>query len=204
MVFKIIFLSFLIFFISACFGGDKNIKIIENIDIKNDKNKPEKKGKISVIKNPSTEDEKHVTQATKDLLAKQRENFPKILSELKANKKKTSHWIWWVFPTEKSGLSEDTPKTKVTLDQVDYILKYADLNAWSTILEEIYQLLKSQSVGPWKNRDNRPNPAVIPPIDHDRINYALKFWLETAGDKIQKNRRFYEAFKNLDRFYWKS
>jgi hypothetical protein len=140
------------------------------------------------------------------LVAKQSAHFPAILKELRNNKKKTSHWVWWVFPTEKAGASEDEPKTMVDVSMVDALLREADLNSWSEIIEEIFSLLKAEAfTRGWKESGgNKPDSAIIPRIDHNRINYALLFWLKKVKDKTQKYPRFYSALKNLSKFDWKT
>jgi Protein of unknown function (DUF1810) len=138
------------------------------------------------------------------LINKQDANFPNILKELQDNKKKTSHWIWWVFPSEKPGDSEPGQKTSVNLNNVDYLLTHANMNGWSQILEEIFNLLKTQAVEPWKESGNTPNPAVIPSMDHGRIHHALIFWLQKAQDKTKKYPRFFNALNNLNKFNWRS
>ncbi len=51
-----------------------------------------------------------ITTVTKNLILKQNNEFPRILSELKTNRKKTTHWSWWIFPTTLPGASELRPK----------------------------------------------------------------------------------------------
>jgi hypothetical protein len=139
------------------------------------------------------------------LIDKQNAHFPNILKELQDNKRKTSHWIWWVFPTERSGASEPDPKTSVDLSTVDDLLKNANMDAWSQILEEIFALLKNAAsvAGVWQESgNNKPDENVIPSIDHGRIQYALEFWLGKAKEHTQKNARFFNALDNLKRFDW--
>ena len=42
------------------------------------------------------------------LLERQRLHCPLVLRELHMSRRKTSHWSWWVFPTEQQGMSEPT------------------------------------------------------------------------------------------------
>jgi DNA mismatch repair ATPase MutL len=132
----------------------------------------------------------------KNLIAKQKKYFPQILDELQKNKKKTGHWIWWVFPTEMPGASEPEPKTSVQASSADYLLSNADIDAWSEILEEMYNLLNANA------HAGRPDSAVIPNIDHGRINYALKFWLGTVEGITKRYPRFHKALVNLAQFKW--
>lgn len=140
-------------------------------------------------------------RAVKNLVDKQNQQFPKILAELNAGRK-TSHWIWWVFPTTLKGASEPEPKTFVDAEMAGLLLKEASIDAWSEILEKIYDLLKKDQKGAFKPAHNRPNPDIIPKIDHGRIHFALKFWLEEAKDVLKKYPRFFDALKNLTAFDW--
>lgn len=137
------------------------------------------------------------------LLSNQKTNFAKILNELKSKRKKTSHWIWWVFPTTLAGASEGPPKSKVTKATADYVLSNADIDQWSEILETMFELLKENPMGKWQTQNNKPNSSIIPTIDHGRIGYALIFWLTSVKDSTQKYPRLYQAFKNLQAFDWK-
>jgi|SRR5579871_3755363 len=182
----------------SCYGGSApNPSVID---------KPGDGGKTddSRPRKPAADKESSVMadSAVMHLIKKQNDKFPSILNELKTKRKKEDHWIWWVFPTEQPGKSEENPKTYVTVSQVDYVLTHADMDAWSAILEEIFDLLKSNPKGPWKDFHNKPNDAIIDSADHGRIGFALNFWLDDAGAKTKSNKRFYSAMKNLDKFDW--
>lgn len=137
------------------------------------------------------------------LIGKQKVHFPKILTELKAESRKVGHWIWWVFPTEKPGDSESEPRTFVNLLTAEELLSKANIDAWSEILEKIYELLENEAMGPLKTAHNIPNPAIIPTEDHGRINHALAFWLEKAVVFTKKYPRFFNALEKLKAFDWK-
>ncbi|MCA9506895.1 MAG: DUF1810 family protein [Myxococcales bacterium] len=152
----------------------------------------------------SSENEgKNISLETRQLLIKQKNNFPSILSELKKQGRKISHWIWWVFPTEKPGASEPLPKTKIEEKEVEYVLQNTDVDQWAEILEEIFGLLKQHQKGEWKTSGgNIPNSDIIPAIDHGRIEFALTFWLTKAHDELSKRPRLFKAFANLRNFAW--
>ncbi len=136
------------------------------------------------------------------LIAKQQANFPSILNELKTQKKKTSHWIWWVFPTEMAGGSEPLPKTSVQSKDADALLSKADLTSWTAILTEIFDLLEKAAPKKLMKNGNKPDSNIIPGIDHGRISYALDFWLVTVKETTKKHANFYAALKALKRFDW--
>lgn len=136
-------------------------------------------------------------QVAHALIIKQKVEFPKILKELQDNKKKVSHWIWWVFPTEKPGDSEPGPKTYVNLSNVEYIVSNANMDAWAQILEEINKVLKVSIPA------GTPSPDIIPKIDHSRIHYALQFWLVKAGATTKKHPRFFKALSELQKYKWR-
>lgn len=157
---------------------------------------------LGVTEKNKKDELEHISLEAQALLAKQHANFPRIIEELKTQKKKVSHWIWWVFPSEKAGDSEPSPKTKIELSDADYFLKYAEVDAWAEILEAMYELLKTHSKGPWKERSNIPNDAIIPAIDHGRIKFSLQFWLNKARDVSMRYPRLYKAFKQMEAFNW--
>ena len=53
--------------------------------------------------------------------------------------RKTSHWAWWVFPTERQGGSEPRPATSVTPSTASRLLQRAP-ESWRQCLEEIVSL----------------------------------------------------------------
>ena len=57
------------------------------------------------------------------LRKKQKEHLPLAIKELSKFSKKTSHWIWWAFPTDKKGKSEPSPKTSLTKQNAKRFLK---------------------------------------------------------------------------------
>jgi len=77
------------------------------------------------------------------LLQRQEKHCPLILEELRKNGRKTSHWAWWVFPTEKEGFSEPSPTTCVTPNTAEELLERAP-DTWRLCLEEIAALATSR------------------------------------------------------------
>lgn len=141
-----------------------------------------------------------LNDASKNLLTHQQNNFDRILDELRTQQKKTSHWIWWVFPTEHPGNSEPSPSSRITVEQVDHVLAHADLKKWTTILTTIATLLENHPV---KGSPSTPNDSIIPSIDHGRIAHSLQFWLQKAGDKTKKHHDFFQAWTRIDKFKWR-
>lgn len=97
------------------------------------------------------------------LVRKQQERFPKILEELEAERRKTSHWIWWACPTELPG-DCDPIASYVTMETAGRLLTSEASDQWRQVLEKLCELLEESGT------------AVLPRIDHGRIHYFLKFW----------------------------
>jgi len=136
------------------------------------------------------------------LLQRQEKHCPEILEELRKHGRKTSHWAWWVFPTEKEGFSEPSPTTCVTPATAKELLERAP-DTWRLCLEEIAALAtsrctdssssndqgadsssseKSSKLSSEKRNKKRSTSkkegiaAVLPPIDLPRVKYFVKFW----------------------------
>ena len=90
-----------------------------------------------------------------------------ILHELKAGNK-TSHWAWWIFPTEKIGESDDL-KTSVSIDTYHQFLRNIDLDTWREILQEVAN-----------------EPGKMPQQDHRRIGHFCKFWSQSRLTHIPR------------------
>jgi hypothetical protein len=101
-----------------------------------------------------------------DLLKQIDYTFDKVNSQLDTGRK-TSHWMWYYFPTEKPGIS-DPYKTFVNRQNAIELSKKSE---FINIHKKIYNLLKS---GLAVN-------DIFPPIDLDRINYFVKFWRNVPG-----------------------
>lgn len=111
----------------------------------------------------------------KALLTLQSEMCPQIIEELNQHGRKMSHWSWWVFPTEKFGVSEPKikgVKTRVTKATAHDLLGYADKTMWMQTLNLICDLVEANS----GSMDN-----ILPKIDQDRVGYFVKFFRELDG-----------------------
>ena len=109
------------------------------------------------------------------LLALQLEMCPQIIEELNQHGRKMSHWSWWVFPTEKFGVSEPKikgVKTRVTKETAHELLGHADTTMWMQTLNLICDLVEANS----GSMDN-----ILPKIDQDRVGYFVKFFRELDG-----------------------
>jgi hypothetical protein len=104
-------------------------------------------------------------QAVKRLLNKQDEICSDILNELKIYNKKTTHWSWYIFPTDKAG-NYDNLKTYVTIDTAKILLEYAP-SIWRLCLEKIIELAIDK---------NNKLDEVLPAGDIGRVKYFIKFW----------------------------
>ena len=108
------------------------------------------------------------------LLSKQSEKLPNILVSLRTHKRKVGHWIWWVFATEKEGMSEPYPKSRVSdVSQCFHLIRDAPPE-WRLILETFVKLI-----------DDRGGDMteVIPAIDWPRISHWVRLF---AQDEIKR------------------
>ena len=106
------------------------------------------------------------------LISRQASKLPAALSELQRRGRKTSHWAWWAWPTEKEGMSEPQPGTAVTRSTAGELLLSAP-QVWREVLEKVCELVEENSY---------EYGGVIPQIDVPRIGYFVAFW-ETVPDK---------------------
>jgi hypothetical protein len=117
------------------------------------------------------------------LVKKQKKHFPKILKELQANNgEKISHWIWWVFPTTKKGLSEPEPRTHITATNALKLLENTNLQLWIKIL----QIIKR-----------------VHPSDKGRIKYFFKFWLDENASQTKTFPEFYKTLTTVQHHLFK-
>ena len=93
------------------------------------------------------------------LKQKQRKYLPSATKELIQKRRKTSHYAWWSFPTERRGLSEPNPKTYLTVDSALLLLKSPPLE-WKTYLNEVVNIIKN---------DNKTIKEIFPSSDIRRI-----------------------------------
>jgi len=106
------------------------------------------------------------------LLNKQHEICSNILNELNTFKQKKSHWAWYVFPTDKPGIS-DHLQTYVTKDTAQILIKFAP-NEWRLCLEKIIDLAIQKNY--------TLEEKVLPSIDIGRVLFFVKFW-KTISNK---------------------
>ena len=110
-------------------------------------------------------------QCTKNLIQKQNEEFPNIIEDLQINGRKTRHWAWYVWPTERAGRSEPYPKSSISPQDVEVFLSKTNIEQWTVILLSLTELLNKAS----------SRSEVIPPIDHGRIQFFFRFWQQNAS-----------------------
>jgi hypothetical protein len=111
------------------------------------------------------------TKAVKRLLNKQDEICSKVLNELKIYNKKTTHWSWYIFPTDKPG-NADPLQIYVTIDTAKILLECAPYE-WRLCLEKIIELAIKK---------NYTLQTVLPEIDIGRVRFFITFW-KTISDK---------------------
>jgi hypothetical protein len=139
---------------------------------------------MNIQKNKQTHTNKKDEKTVQQLLKKQKEECFNILNELKTHSKKTSHWAWYIFPTNKPG-NADPLQTYVTIDTAEILLQFAP-NEWQLCLEKIIELAI--------DKNNKLNEVLFD-IDIDRVKYFIKFWknipnkpkwLVTVCDDLEK------------------
>ena len=119
------------------------------------------------------------------LKKKQNENLYEALNEIKNNKKKTSHWAWWAFPTNKTGKSESNPKTYLTKTAAKkYLNNYPII--WKNLLEEINKVIKEN------------NKKIFPRIDNGRIEFFIEFFKEIIKNNNNEPEWLSEILKTLE------
>ena len=105
------------------------------------------------------------------LIDKMKINLPKALTEIE-NGKKTSHWAWWAFPTEKEGNSEPFPKTAVTDETAQLLLDNAP-PIWKKLLLKIAEkVIKGHMI-----------KDIFLKNDIGRIRNFLTFWNKKKFNK---------------------
>ena len=121
-------------------------------------------------------------QCTQNLIEKQKIEFSNILDDLQENGRKTGHWAWYVWPTEKLGVSEPFPRSSIAPTDVELFLSQANLAQWSTILRLISELLEHA----------HSCSEIIPIIDHGRIEFFFLFWQRNSS-LLEKHIDFRDA-----------
>mmetsp|Transcript_13509 Transcript_13509/g.24293 ORF Transcript_13509/g.24293 Transcript_13509/m.24293 type:complete len:137 (+) Transcript_13509:102-512(+) len=122
------------------------------------------------------------------LVIKQQEKLPKILAELRQNGQKTSHWIWWVFPTGMPGACEPGEPTFVTTDTVARLFEKDEQRTaeWQEALEKVCEMVEEKGI------------RALPSIDHGRIHYFLLFWLSLPSVPAWMT----SVLERLSKFNW--
>mmetsp|Transcript_79123 Transcript_79123/g.229841 ORF Transcript_79123/g.229841 Transcript_79123/m.229841 type:complete len:131 (-) Transcript_79123:192-584(-) len=123
----------------------------------------------------------------KALVRRQQERCPKILKELEKTGRKTSHWIWWVCPTQLPGRC-DPIGSYVTRETASLLLASESAEQWRTVLETLCDLTEKNG------------KSVLPPVDHGRVHYFLRFWAHVPD----KPEWMEHVLRKLDRFDWKA
>lgn len=110
-----------------------------------------------------------------ELIKKQKKYLPDGLQELKTYKHKIGHWCWWLFPTDKFGVSEPGIKTYLTEQTLPvYLENYPKI--WRDVLQEIYKLIV---IDQKKLRD------IIPKIDIGRSKFFVDFFMKYISGNIK-------------------
>ena len=107
------------------------------------------------------------------LLNKQNEICSDILTELKQYGQKKTHWSWYIFPTNKPGIS-DPLQTYITKNNAQIFLKYTPPE-WRMCLEKIVSLAIEK---------NYKLNKVLFDIDIGRVVFFIKFWKEIPNIPI--------------------
>lgn len=110
---------------------------------------------------------KTARDAVSQLLDDQTLYLPGALAELNREGKKTSHWIWWAFPTTKPGNSQPGAATFVTTETAKHLIDNAP-GIWRQVLEKIVDLL---------DHGTRNITDVLPDQrDVGRVRAFVDFW----------------------------
>ncbi len=112
-------------------------------------------------------------KAVERLLNKQHEICSNILRELKQYGQKKTHWSWYIFPTNKPGIS-DPLQTYITKDTALILLNSASPK-WRICLEQIVTLAIEK-----KYRLEK----VLFDIDIGRVVFFIKFWKQIPNKPI--------------------
>ena len=153
---------------------------------------------------------------TLNLIRKQKYHFPRILEELETQRRKTSDWAWYVWPTTMPGRS-DSRITAVTEESAYSLLKLTNLDQWIMILNLLAEYMENKVKEYEKQKNNaksnndgskkktrefffrNPISKIIPPIDHGRIKFFIQFWLVDNDKNITKHfPTFYNAIHKFN------
>lgn len=120
-------------------------------------------------------------------MRRQQERLPKVLRELEKTGRKTSHWIWWVCPTQLPGRA-DPIGTYVTKQTAVALMSGESAEEWRAVLEKLCALV--DDVG----------TSVLPKVDHGRVHHFLRFWSRVPN----KPEWMEDVLESLRRFDWQA
>jgi hypothetical protein len=83
------------------------------------------------------------------------------------------------------GNSEPSPGTFVDLTTAQSLLETADETGWKTVVIVLEELIKEKGMR-----------EVLPPIDHERVEYFVKFW---ANPEISKPEWMLKALDTFEK-----
>jgi hypothetical protein len=87
--------------------------------------------------------------------------YTRVAAEL-SNGRKTSHWMWYYFPTEKPGASDPYQTYINEVNAIDLLKNQKFIK----IHKKILKLINS----------GHQIETIFPPIDWGRIKFFVKFW----------------------------
>lgn len=113
--------------------------------------------------------------AAQRLLCEQRRTLGAVRNAIRnagaRSYRKHDHWAWYAFPTTKAGDAD--PHATALADAADAraVLGVGAVRAaWASVLELLSAALLAQQ-----------SRAVLPAIDHGRVDYFLREWAKTSG-----------------------
>lgn len=107
------------------------------------------------------------------------------------NGRKTTHWIWYVYPTTKKGINEPDPKTKI--DHITAILLLNNTDWMAT-----HKLIHNQIIKISHNKHS--HNKLFPGIDIGRIKYFIQY-MTTEMNTTMDNKYLTDLKSYIDNFY---
>ena len=167
-------------------------------------------------------------KSIQELLNKQKKWFPKVLQDLKDNKKnyqkKTENYAWLVWPTSSEYYTypkdaKDIKKKQLNDLHTRYPNMLSSMN--DTVIEKYLRIanedqfresMKRSNVNEWTKIFNKFTELldnfdiyVIPIIDHGRISLSLDLFLKTFDKFLQQNHQsFHESIKKFETAFIKA
>ena len=183
-----------------------NQKIKNKSKLKNNKNNKYKKkytnknqigGSISKKKNSKSNNSKNsmieLTSNNYELIIFQNKNFDSILKDLKRDRYKINHWIWWVFPRSKPGRADHT-KVTGNQEEITLFLNKSPMIKWIQILHLIIDIIKSPNP---ENIDKIGWYRCMNGIDHDKMEESIIFWTKIHKQITDKFPNFQKALIDI-------